>query len=106
MRAKSADVLTTVVQNNPRSQKLVMEANGFEPLLTNFISDPDIRVRTKALFLAKFAFKTLIFDNVLLLFVIAALIRHNQPGITAFRLANGYAGLRDALVSGTIRFQR
>lgn len=49
IRAKSADVLTTVVQNNPRSQQLVMEANGFEPLFNNFIADPDIRVRTKAL---------------------------------------------------------
>lgn len=49
IRAKAADVLTTVVQNNPRSQQLVMEANGFEPLLTNFITDPDVRVRTKAL---------------------------------------------------------
>ncbi|KAL1195870.1 hypothetical protein V5N11_027731 [Cardamine amara subsp. amara] len=88
IRAKAADVLTTVVQNNPRSQQLVMEANGFEPLLTNFTSDPDIRVRTKALG------------------AISSLIRHNQPGITAFRLANGYAGLRDALVSGTVRFQR
>ncbi|KAH0864945.1 hypothetical protein HID58_082156 [Brassica napus] len=44
IRAKAADVLTTVVQNNPRSQQLVMEANGFEPLLTNFITDPDIRL--------------------------------------------------------------
>ncbi|KAF2619747.1 hypothetical protein F2Q68_00041476 [Brassica cretica] len=88
IRAKAADVLTTVVQNNPRSQQLVMEANGFEPLLTNFITDPDIRVRTKALG------------------AISSLIRHNQQGITAFRLANGYAGLRDALVSDTVRFQR
>ncbi|KAG7565580.1 TOG domain [Arabidopsis suecica] len=88
IRAKSADVLTTVIQNNPRSQQLVMEANGFEPLFTNFIADPDIRVRTKALG------------------AISSLIRNNQPGITAFRLANGYAGLRDALVSDTVRFQR
>ncbi|XP_010515885.1 PREDICTED: uncharacterized protein LOC104791648 isoform X3 [Camelina sativa] len=88
IRAKSADVLTTVVQNNPRSQQLVMEANGLEPLLTNFVADPDIRVRTKALG------------------AISSLIRNNQPGITAFRLANGYAGLRDALVSDTVRFQR
>ena len=43
------------------------------------------------------------FDSV---FIVAALIRHNQQGITAFRLANGYAGLRDALVSDTVRFQR
>ncbi|CAN8254619.1 unnamed protein product [Cochlearia groenlandica] len=88
IRAKSADVLTTVVQNNPRSQQLVMESNGLEPLLTNFISDPDTRVRTKALG------------------AISSLIRNNQSGITAFRLANGYSGLREALVSDALRFQR
>ncbi|KAJ4971269.1 hypothetical protein NE237_004368 [Protea cynaroides] len=35
-----------------------------------------------------------------------ALIRHNKPGIAAFCLANGYAGLRDALESENVRFQR
>lgn len=49
IRAKAADVVTTIVQNNPRSQQLVMEANGFEPLLSNFSSDPDVNARTKAL---------------------------------------------------------
>ena len=49
IRAKAADVVTTIVQNNPRSQQLVMEVNGFEPLLTNFASDPDMKVRTQAL---------------------------------------------------------
>ena len=49
VRAKAAEVVTTIVQNNPRSQQLVMEANGFEPLLSNFTSDPDVTVRTKAL---------------------------------------------------------
>lgn len=36
----------------------------------------------------------------------AALIRHNQPGISAFRLGNGYAGLKDALGSDDARLQR
>lgn len=49
IRAKAAEVITTIVQNNPKSQQLVMEANGFESLLSNFTSDPDITVRTKAL---------------------------------------------------------
>ncbi|KAI4966809.1 hypothetical protein ZWY2020_035964 [Hordeum vulgare] len=35
-----------------------------------------------------------------------ALIRNNKPGVAAFRLANGYAGLRDALSSESARFQR
>uniref|UniRef100_A0A5B7AGR0 Putative hsp70-binding protein 1-like n=1 Tax=Davidia involucrata TaxID=16924 RepID=A0A5B7AGR0_DAVIN len=88
IRAKAADVVTTVVQNNPRSQQLVMEANGLEPLLSNFTSDPDVTVRTKALG------------------AISSLIRNNKPGIAAFRLANGYAALRDALSSESVRFQR
>ncbi|KAL8167910.1 hypothetical protein V2J09_009409 [Rumex salicifolius] len=88
IRAKAADVVTTIVQNNPKSQQLVMEAKGLEPLLTNFISDPNDTVRTKALG------------------ALSSLIRNNKPGITAFRLANGYAGLRDALSSESIRFQR
>ncbi|KAG2315409.1 hypothetical protein Bca4012_066223 [Brassica carinata] len=62
IRAKAADVVRTIVQNNPPSQELVMEAN--------------------------------------------ALIRHNKAGVTAFKLANGYAGLRDALAFDSVRFQR
>ncbi|KAJ0987800.1 hypothetical protein J5N97_006156 [Dioscorea zingiberensis] len=88
IRAKAAEVVTTIVQNNPRSQQLVMEANGLEPLLSNFTSDPDVTVRTKSLG------------------AISSLIRHNKPGIAAFRLANGYGALRDALGSENVRFQR
>jgi len=88
IRAKAADVVTTVVQNNPTSQQLVMEASGFEPLLSNFRSDPDLTARTKALG------------------ALSSLIRNNRPGVAAFRLANGYTGLRDALNSESARFQR
>ncbi|KAF8397446.1 hypothetical protein HHK36_016363 [Tetracentron sinense] len=88
IQAKAADVVTTIVQNNPRSQELVMEANGLEPLLFNFTSDPDVTVRTKALG------------------AISCLIRNNKTGIASFRLANGYAALRDALGSENVRFQR
>lgn len=49
VRAKAAEVVSTIVQNNPKSQQLVMEANGLEPLLMNFTSDPDVTARTKAL---------------------------------------------------------
>jgi len=57
-------------------------------LLSNFTLDPDVTARTKALG------------------AISSLIRHNKPGIAAFRLANGYAALRDALSSENVRFQR
>lgn len=36
----------------------------------------------------------------------AALIRHNKAATNAFRLSNGYAGLRGALSSEDPRFQR
>lgn len=88
IRAKAAEVVSTIVQNNPKSQQLVMEANGMEPLLYNFTSDPDVTVRTKALS------------------AISSLIKHNKPGIIAFRLANGYAALKDALSSESSGFQR
>ncbi|CAN6297230.1 unnamed protein product [Urochloa humidicola] len=88
IRAKAAEVVSTIVQNNPKSQQLVMESNGLEPLLTNFKSDPSTSARTKALG------------------AISSLIRHNQPGISAFRLGNGYSGLKDALSSDDARLQR
>lgn len=88
IRAKAAEVVSTIVQNNPKSQQLVMEASGLEPLLSNFTSDADVTVRTMALS------------------AISSLIRHNKPGISAFRLANGYTALRDALSSKSVRFQR
>ncbi|KAF3662282.1 putative zinc finger protein [Capsicum annuum] len=88
IRAKAAEFVSAIVQNNRRSQQLVMEANDVEPLLSNFTSDRDVTALTKALG------------------AISSLIRHNKPGIAAFRLANGYASLRDALSSESLRFQR
>ncbi|XP_077232780.1 uncharacterized protein LOC143871329 [Tasmannia lanceolata] len=88
IRAKAAEILVTVVQNNPRSQQLVMEANGLETLLSNLISDPDATVRTKALG------------------ALSSLIRHNKPGVAAFCLANGYEAVRDALGSKNASLQR
>ena len=49
IHAKAAEVVTTIVQTNPRSQQLVMEANGLEPLLPNFTLDHDVTVQTYAL---------------------------------------------------------
>lgn len=88
IRAKAAEVVTTIVQNNPKSQQLVMEASGLDPLLSNFSSDPVVTVRSKALG------------------AISSLIRNNKTGVNAFKLANGYAALRDALGSNDARFQR
>lgn len=137
IRAKAAEVVSTIVQNNPRSQQLVMEANGLEPLLHNFTSDPDVAVRTKALgaiscellvlvgvilllacqhmwlvessiYLStlNYAWTRLVFVLIFIFLHLLALIRHNKPGTAAFRLANGYSVLRDALSSESVRFQR
>ncbi|CAD6210594.1 unnamed protein product [Miscanthus lutarioriparius] len=51
-------------------------------------NDPDLTARIKALG------------------ALSSLIRNNKPGVSAFRLANGYTGLRDALNSESARFQR
>ncbi|KAL5218702.1 hypothetical protein ABZP36_019386 [Zizania latifolia] len=88
IRAKAAEVVSKIVQNNPKSQQLVMESNGLEPLLMNFSSDPSTNSRTKALG------------------AISSLIRHNQPGVAAFRLGNDYAALKDALDSDDAILQR
>ncbi|GFQ03479.1 hsp70 nucleotide exchange factor fes1 [Phtheirospermum japonicum] len=88
IRAKAAEVVTTIIQSNPKSQQLVMEATGLEPLLSNFASDPHVVVHTKALG------------------AISSLIMHNKAGVAAFRLANGYVALRDALSSENARSQR
>ncbi|GFP85027.1 hsp70 nucleotide exchange factor fes1 [Phtheirospermum japonicum] len=88
IRAKAAEVASTIVQSNPKSQQLVMEANCLEPLLSNFASDPHVAVHTKAFG------------------AISSLIRHNKAGVAAFRLANGYVALRDALSSENARSQR
>ncbi|KAG0487832.1 hypothetical protein HPP92_006643 [Vanilla planifolia] len=88
IRAKAEDVVMTIVQNNPKGQQLVMETSGLEPLLSNFSSDPDVTVRTKALG------------------AISSLIRNNKAGVMAFKLANGYAALKDALISDDPKFQR
>uniref|UniRef100_A0A0E0KBV9 TOG domain-containing protein n=1 Tax=Oryza punctata TaxID=4537 RepID=A0A0E0KBV9_ORYPU len=121
IRARAADVVTTVVQNNPTSQQLVMEASGFDPLLSNFTSDPDLTARIKALgalsckyLVYCFQMVTIIIRSISLMYHLidivpvacSALIRNNKPGVSAFRLANGYAGLRDALTSESARFQR
>lgn len=49
IRAKAADFVGTIVQNNPRSQELVMKANVLESLLSNFTFVTDINARTQSL---------------------------------------------------------
>lgn len=88
IRARAAEVVMTMVQNNEKCQKQVMEAKGLQLLLHSFTSDEDLNVRAKALG------------------AISSLIRHNKDGVAAFRLGDGYAGLRDALSSGHPRLQR
>jgi hsp70-interacting protein len=88
IRSRAAEVVSTIVQNNPKSQQQVIECNGLESLLVNFNFDDNIKVRTKALG------------------AISSLIRHNKVATDAFRLSNGYAGLREALASEDPRFQR
>jgi hsp70-interacting protein len=92
IQAKAADVVTTVVQNNPTRQQLVIEASALS------CKQLVIDANTNTYFLS------CMFDNVLI--SCSALIRNNKPGVAPFSLANGYAGLRDELNSESARFQR
>lgn len=49
IRARAAEVVMTMVQNNEKSQKQVMDVRGLQLLLHNFTSDEDMNVRAKAL---------------------------------------------------------
>lgn len=49
LRARAAEVVSTMVQNNPKSQEQILGNQGLELLVTAFASDPDVAVRTKAL---------------------------------------------------------
>jgi hypothetical protein len=75
IQAKAAEVVTTIVQNNPHSQQLVMEANGLEPLLSNFSSDPNVTAQTKALGAISYEYQLQFFDelSLLLTFELSAL---------------------------------
>lgn len=105
-----------------------MEANGLESLLSNFASDTDVHARTQAL--GAISCKPLLCYSLVKkpeidqnLFVLSfasdnllkrlpfgmchvALIRNNKPGVTAFKLAQGYAGLKAALATDSVRFRR
>ncbi|KAI3997214.1 hypothetical protein MKX01_009058 [Papaver californicum] len=85
IRAKAAEVVTTIVQNNPKSQQLVVEANSLEPLLANLTSDPDVTARTKAL-----GAISCNFDSI------------HQTQSCCIQAANGYGALRDALSSDNV----
>ncbi|GAQ81899.1 armadillo/beta-catenin-like repeat containing protein [Klebsormidium nitens] len=88
LRAKAAEVVHTVVQNNPQSQQNVMDCKGMETLMHNAAQDEDPTSRAKALG------------------AVGALIRNNRAGLAAFRHGDGYAALRDALSSDDPKLQR
>ncbi|EYU41749.1 hypothetical protein ABFS82_10G029700 [Erythranthe guttata] len=88
IRAKAAEVITTIVQNNPTSQNVVMAQHGLKSLDKIFTSDTDIVACTKALG------------------AISSLIRNNKIATEEFIRDNGYEKLRDALTDENVRFQR
>lgn len=65
IRARAAEVVMTMVQNNEKCQKQVMEVKGLQLLLQNFTSDENLNVRAKALG----AISCKLFPNVLKRFV-------------------------------------
>ncbi|GBG59918.1 hypothetical protein CBR_g66724 [Chara braunii] len=88
LRARAAEVVSTMVQNNPKSQQNIMNAGGLEPLIYNFTSDEDVLVRTKSLG------------------AISQLIRHNKAGLEAFRMSAGFSKLKEAMTSDHPKLRR
>lgn len=91
---------------------LLMMMSLFVPnhLVQSHVSSPSKAPLHFALYIINCLYKYyIVYDNNLylsfLLFILA-LIRHNKPGIAAFRLGNGYSALKDALSSESVRFQR
>ncbi|CAI5511251.1 unnamed protein product, partial [Closterium sp. Naga37s-1] len=48
LRARAAEVVTTMVQNNEKSQRSVIEAGGHLTLMDMILNDADVTARTKA----------------------------------------------------------
>lgn len=88
LRARAAEVVSTMVQNNPKSQQHVLEAGGLLLLLDNFMTDDDVASRTKALG------------------AVSSLIRQNSEATASFLSICGVNGLQSALSVDNHRLQR
>eukprot|EP00898_Chlorokybus_atmophyticus_P002931 jgi/Chlat1/3639/Chrsp238S03637 len=88
VRQRAAQVVSTLVQNNPKVQELAMEANTLPQLLAVVSQDPDALVRTRALG------------------AVSCLIRSNPHGLLTFRNENGILWLRGAVDNDDLRLKR
>lgn len=79
IRAQAAEVLATVVQNNPKAQREVLDAGALESILRLIREDEEAHVRLKGLL------------------ALGSLIRMFEPGQTAFRLGDGFVLLRKCM---------
>ncbi|CAI5469504.1 unnamed protein product [Closterium sp. Yama58-4] len=81
LRARAAEVVTTMVQNNEKSQRSVMEAGGHLTLMDMLLNDADVTARTKAVG------------------AISSLVRHNPEGLASLRAVVGIKGLTSLISS-------
>ncbi|CAI5504121.1 unnamed protein product [Closterium sp. Naga37s-1] len=81
LRARAAEVVTTMVQNNEKSQRSVMEAGGHLTLMDMILNDADVTARTKAVG------------------AISSLVRHNPEGLASLRAVVGIKGLTSLISS-------
>lgn len=100
LRSRAAEVITTVVQNNPKGQKNVLEVGGLHSLLTNVSSDNNKTAKAKSL--GAISCKRIPFVSFLGHFLnidfFEALVRNNPIGLDAFRLGGGLKLLKDSLM--------
>ncbi|CAI7905508.1 unnamed protein product [Closterium sp. NIES-53] len=82
LRARAAEVVTTMVQNNEKSQRSVIEAGGHLTLMDMILNDADVTARTKAVG------------------AISSLVLHNPEGLASLRAVVGIKGLT-SLISPT-----
>ncbi|CAI5503882.1 unnamed protein product [Closterium sp. Naga37s-1] len=79
--ARAAEVVTTMVQNNEKSQRSVMEAGGHLTLMDMLLNDVDITARSKAVG------------------AISSLVRHNPEGLASLGAVVGIKGLTSLISS-------
>ncbi|GJP38115.1 hypothetical protein CLOM_g22556 [Closterium sp. NIES-68] len=86
LRARAAEVVTTMVQNNERGQRSVMEAGGHLTLMNMVMHDADVTAKAKAVG------------------AISSLVRHNPEGLASLRAVIGIKGLTSLIFTTASKF--
>ncbi len=88
LRALAAEVVATVVQNNPKAQQALLDAGALDAVLQLARADTDATARLKGLF------------------AVSAMVRLFPPAQAAFRLGDGFGLLKRAMGDEEPKIQR